>query len=134
MTTAAKVLRQGWECLDLTQLSGDVRMRSAAMLARQALEHALHDALESDGVDPSRMSFRTQLECLRHLRDLGGLARDAAYVWAALSRVTHYHGYELPPTREALVGWMETASAVVEALGNGRGETGTGERHHEPPS
>ena len=103
-------------CLDLSQLSGDVRMRGAAMLARQALEGALHEALEADGVDPVRMSFRTQLECLRHLRELGELARDAAYVWAALSRVTHYHGYELPPTREALIGWMEMAAEVMAEL------------------
>ena len=107
MTEAAKILLMARGCLDLLELSADVRMRSAAILARQALERALYDALEGEGVDARHMSFRTPASrCLQHLTELGDLARNAAYVWAALSPGSPTdHGYELPPTLEALLGW-----------------------------
>ena len=44
------------------------------------------------------------------------MARRASLVWSALSRVCHYHGYELPPTEGDLRGWLDDVEAVVDAL------------------
>lgn len=115
MSDPARLLTLARGTLELAGLSSEMRLRATAILARQALEGAVASALEADGVDPGRLSFRTQLETLRHLRALDVTA-DAAFVWAALSRATHYHGYELPPTREALTDWMRLVEEAVRAL------------------
>ena len=125
MSEAAALMRLARETLNIEALSSEMRLRAAAILARQALEDAIASALRSEGAEPSRMSFRVQLETLRHLRALPGErstriasgSADAAFAWAALSRATHYHGYELPPTRAALLDWMDLAETAVRVLG-----------------
>ena len=42
------------------------------------------------------------------------LARQAHQSWTALSRASHDHAYELPPTREELLAWFEGVQGVVE--------------------
>ena len=117
MTSAARLSEMARECLSLP---GDLGLRATALLARQAIEAAVAAALEAEGIDATRLAFRTQLECLEHLRELGDVPTDAAFTWAALSRATHFHGYELPPTASALEGWLETVERVVEAVRQGR--------------
>ena len=117
MSGASRLLELARGALELPSLSSEMRLRAAAILTRQALEAAIAFALEADGVDASRLAFRTQLETLRHLRAIDDVVGDASFAWAALSRATHYHGYELPPTREALGDWMRLAEGAVRRLG-----------------
>ena len=120
MSDAATVLALARGTLDLGELAGEMRPRAAAILTRQALEQAVGDALRAEGADPRQLAFRTQLEVLGHLRPRDARPADAAFAWAALSRATHYHGYELPPTREALDDWMALAARAIEALARPR--------------
>ena len=116
MSEANPVMQLARDTLVLPDLTGEMRLRAAAILARQALEGAIASALASEGVAPERMSFRAQMETLRHLRNLDRGVTDAFFAWAALSRATHYHGYELPPTKAALTGWMRLACQAIESL------------------
>jgi hypothetical protein len=82
--------------------------RATALLARQALESALRDlwCLRAPGVEAC--SMRAQLLCLPlYLRD-EELAERVSYAWVGLSRATHYHPYELPPTSSELSDWLGT--------------------------
>lgn len=88
--------------------------RTAALLARQALELALHELW---GVRPqtaglAEATMRSQLLCLTaYLGD--DVAARAAYLAAALSRACHYHCYELAPTAAELDRWLtETADLI----------------------
>jgi hypothetical protein len=88
--------------------------RAAALLGRQALEQALHRlwALRAPGLEET--SARCQLLCLQSLLGDPDLAGRVAHAWWALSRASHYHAYELPPTHAELNGWLE----AVWDLGN----------------
>ena len=86
--------------------------RSAALLARQALERSIRDQLIRKHKLCGEPSFRSQLLASRVY--LGAdLASRAAWTWTALSRATHHHGYELAPTAEELEGWMRVVGEVV---------------------
>jgi len=90
--------------------------RSAALLARQALEQAIRYRLIHDHKLCGEPSFRALLLASRLF--LGqDLARRAAWSWSALSRATHHHGYELAPTAGELDRWMQTVGEVVERAG-----------------
>ena len=88
--------------------------RAAALLARQALEQAMRDALVGASPYIDEAPFSVQLLVLHEALPNRDLAARAAYTWAALSRATHYQGYELPPTAEALRGWMGVVGEMVE--------------------
>lgn len=87
--------------------------RSAAILTRQALELRLRDALVTDAPRMAGAPFTTQLLVLRALHPDDPLATRIAYTWSALSQATHFQGYELPPTAEALRGWIESVEEFV---------------------
>jgi hypothetical protein len=89
--------------------------RAAALLARQALEHALagYWAVRLPGAE--RLTMRAQLNCA-HMYLGRQLAGGLTYTWYALSRATHHHPYELDPTREELASLIESASLLVKAL------------------
>ena len=57
--------------------------------------------------------MRTQLLCLESSLGDGSLARRGHAAWSALSRATHYHAYELAPTREELLALCEDVEAVI---------------------
>lgn len=83
--------------------------RAGAVLARQVLEEQLEAVL---GPDVCRCSARARFLVLEE--KLGrGVARELAYVYGRLSGVCHYHPYDLGPTREELLGWID----VVERAG-----------------
>ena len=91
--------------------------RTAALLARQALELAL-DGLW--GVRPqtaglAAASMRSQLLCLTAYLGEDAAAR-AAYLFAALSRACHYHCYELAPTAAELDRWLSETADLVRLL------------------
>jgi hypothetical protein len=96
--------------------SEGVWARSAALLTRQALEGAVRAKLDgySDGLDSA--PFRAQLLCLQGVTNDSNVARNANYLWAALSRATHHSGYELSPTVADLREWLAGVERVVAVL------------------
>lgn len=106
--------------------SEGVWARSAALLTRQALEAAVRAKLDSysEGLDDA--SFRAQMLCLQGVINDSDVARDANYLWAALSSATHHSGYELAPTVADLREWLVGVERVVEVLGRRVGVAGTG--------
>jgi len=106
--------------------SEGVWARSAALLTRQALEGAVRAKLSdySDGLDDA--SFRAQLLCLQGVISDTDVAREAHYLWAALSSATHHWGYELAPTVSDLRQWLEGAEQVVAVLERKTGAVAAG--------
>lgn len=85
--------------------------RAVAILTRQALEMSL-DRLWARVYPPvAGASMRAQLLCLPTYLD-PELAARASVTWSALSRASHQHAYELPPTAEELAGWLEATGEL----------------------
>lgn len=91
--------------------------RMVALLTRQALETALSRFWEARPVTAalSGSSRKSQLACLPFYLDARD-AREAAYVWAALSDACHYHAYELAPTAGELTGWIDAVAALTRCM------------------
>lgn len=87
--------------------------RASALLARQALEVALRTYWSDVAPGTEEASMRGQLLCLEGYLP-AATARRAHLVWTALSRASHHHVYELPPTRDELLSWCATVAHVVE--------------------
>ena len=87
--------------------------RTAALLARQALEEAVRDLWVGPN-EAARLSSTThQLICARVV--LGDeLAAEAFHAWAALSQACHVHAYELSPVAAELRRWIDVVERVVE--------------------
>lgn len=92
--------------------------RGAALLIRQALEMAMQRRLAERVSDLRALRWHTQLLALRDFTD-SATATRAGQLWAALSSATHHHGYELPPSAQALRGWRAAVGEVVEQLEDG---------------
>ncbi len=88
--------------------------RAAVLLARQALEVALKTYWSWAALGMEECTARAQLLCLGRFLGDPGLAGRAYDVWAALSRASHHHAYDLPPTQDELHGWFATVGEVVE--------------------
>lgn len=86
--------------------------RASALLARQALEAAVHRLWEHRRLDLQGCSMRVQFICLRTYLGDADLAARAGHAWSALSRACHHHPYELAPTAAELQRWL----SVVEEL------------------
>jgi hypothetical protein len=88
-----------------------------ALLTRQALEEALSEFWEVRLVTAglSDSSRKSQLACLPFYLD-ARVAREASYVWAALSGACHYHAYELAPTAGELSGWIDAVAALTQSM------------------
>jgi len=89
--------------------------RATAVLARQALEHGLIEALSGKVSGIQRAPVRAQLLCLRILLDDTATADEVNVAWWALSRACHHLSYELPPTAEELRAWIDVVDHFVEA-------------------
>jgi hypothetical protein len=92
-----------------------VWQRTAAFLARQALEAAIAKALKARAPGSERCSARAQLLCLPTYVSTD-VALESAYLWSVLSRACHQHAYELAPTWDELTMWLERVEAVSAAL------------------
>jgi hypothetical protein len=91
--------------------------RATALLARQALEVALHRLWRRHAPGLADCSARAQLLCLpAYLGGEDGLAQRVSYAWAGLSRACHVHAYELPPTATELTGWMSVVEEIIAAV------------------
>jgi hypothetical protein len=88
--------------------------RAAVLLARQALEVALQTFWSRAAPGAETCSTRAQLLCLGSYVSDDDLARRAHQVWTTLSRASHFHPYELPPTHEELVAWFDGVAAVID--------------------
>lgn len=91
--------------------------RSAAILARQALEAAL-ESLWMNSKYPAlkRTSFRFQLLCLGLVLGNNDLIRDTRAAWYFLSRACHHHQYELAPVAAELEAWINQVERLTQAL------------------
>jgi hypothetical protein len=100
-----------------TLLEKGAPRRAVALLARQALEEALDTYWKSKNLPFNpRQGRKQQLICLREYLRPTPLATQLHQTWATLSRASHHHIYELPPT----VGELQAAFEVVQEFG-GRG-------------
>ena len=93
--------------------AGELGVRAAAVMARQAIEYAMEDfwLLRESGVNP--VSARVRLLCLREYLSNEELARDASFAFHALSRLCHHHPCELAPTEGELRPLIGTARAFA---------------------
>ena len=92
--------------------------RTAAFLARQALEEAVNARwAASSATSPMlKASMWSRLACLPAYVS-GSEARQAIFAYGALSSACHYHSYELAPTAAELTGWIADVEALVAELG-----------------
>jgi hypothetical protein len=90
--------------------------RAAALLGRQALESALHVLWRTEAPGVERLNMRAQLNCLPVYLPADGVASEVTYTWAALSRATHHHPYELDPTREELSSLLASTERLTHAI------------------
>jgi len=88
--------------------------RAAALLVRQALEVALKTYWSARARGLEEAPMRAQLLCLEGTLNDAGVARRAHAAWGALSRASHYHAYELAPTREELLAWCDDVAVVID--------------------
>ena len=91
--------------------------RTAAFLARQALEDAVDARWASDPVTAAmcQASMWSRLTCLPVYLD-EQIAHQVAFAWAALTSACHYHPYELAPTAAELTNWITDVETLVSQL------------------
>ena len=92
--------------------------RTAALLARQALEEAVNRCWAASPATAPMLeaSMWARLACLPAYVP-GTEARQAVFAYAALSSACHYHPYELAPTAAELSGWIDDVAELVGELG-----------------
>ena len=87
--------------------------RSAAVLARQALEQGLDDFWGARAPRVREASRRAQLLCLGAYLHDDEVVSGVRYAWHGLSRACHHQVYELPPTATELERWLDAVDALV---------------------
>jgi hypothetical protein len=88
---------------------------AAALLIRQALERVLVELWRAREPGVEAANLTVQLLCLPLVVD-ERLARRVAWTWSALSRASHHHAYELPPTASELSTWFDATEALVREV------------------
>ena len=91
--------------------------RASALLARRALEIAVHRWWESRSMDLRGYPMRVQLIVLRTSPGDAEMAARAGHAWSSLSRACHHHAYELAPTADELRSWLAVVERLVEERG-----------------
>ncbi|MCC6163792.1 MAG: hypothetical protein IT182_10650 [Acidobacteria bacterium] len=89
--------------------------RGAAVLARQAIELSLDEFWMRRARSMVDASARGQFLALRLYVDVGA-ASEGYVTWCLLSRACHHHPYELQPTREEVVRWIEATERFLGVL------------------
>lgn len=98
MTGRTELLNYADEVLDGVIPLGPRAARTAALLARLALEDWLNEQSASwcaSGAKPPTMTSKLIVLSRKNGTDVGERARR---VWHALSRAVHHHAYELQPS------------------------------------
>ena len=115
VTVSDDLLEQVWTLVRYSDPStAGVWPRATALLARQALESGLDDLWHRRAPSLTDCSLKAQLLCLRSYID-SNTAERAAHTWVVLSRACHHHPYELSPTADELVSWVEDTQSVIVA-------------------
>jgi hypothetical protein len=92
--------------------------RASALLARQALESALDRYWTARGMALDACPTLAQLICLAQYLDDRDLAGRVHHAWSALSDACHHHAYDLAPTAEELVSWLDVVDAFARTGAN----------------
>jgi hypothetical protein len=90
--------------------------RATAVLARQALEVGLHEALSEKILGIQDAPVRVQLLCLQSYLEDAETAHDVNLAWWALSRACHHGSYELAPTAPELEGLIDVVRRFVRTV------------------
>ena len=105
--TSAEILERATGLLNHpTAETAGLWPRATAVLARQALEVGLHEALSEKILGIQNAPVRVQLLCLQSYLEDTETAHEVNLAWWALSQACHHLSYELPPTAlelEALI-------------------------------
>jgi hypothetical protein len=88
--------------------------RAAALLARQALEIALHDFWKKKRPGLELCNTHAQLVCLRQYWPSAEEAGHIHFAWIGLSRACHHHPYELAPIAEELERWFGVVERMLD--------------------
>lgn len=86
----------------------EAQRRSAALMARTGVEHALDEYWSRAKLDVQWCSRKTQLLCLDEF-GAPGLARSVDLAWRTLSDLCHYRPYQITPME------IEVANAIALA-------------------
>lgn len=112
--TAAEILERATGLLNhpTTETAG-LWPHATAVLARQALEVGLHEALSTKILGIQNAPVRVQLLCLQSYLEDTETAHEVNLAWWALSRACHHLSYELPPTAPELEGLIDVVRRFV---------------------
>lgn len=114
-TVARELLAHGRSMVDRYSAgTRGVWPRAAALLVRQALEVALRTYWSAKAHGLEEAPMRAQLLCLEGTLNDADVGRRAHAAWGALSRASHYHAYELAPTKEELLAWCDDVAVVID--------------------
>ena len=120
MSTPADVLGMARQLLDrATPETAGMWPRTAALLARQALEMAVDEYWAAQRLGLESCATRQQLICLRQYVDDDDLAGGIHHAWNALSSACHQHPYELAPTVGELSSWIAVVDRFSSAMESG---------------
>jgi hypothetical protein len=112
--TSAEILERATDLLNHpTAETAGLWPRATAVLARQALEVGLHEALSAKILGIRNAPVRVQLLCLQSYLEDTKTAHEVNLAWWALSRACHHLSYELPPTAPELEGLIDVVRRFV---------------------
>ena len=113
---AAALLGQARDVLERPDAVGTgLWSRTAALLARQALEIAITRFWLFRVPAMTECTVRAQLLALSHYTDSEEMAPRVSYTWRVLTRACHHRAYELAPTETELSRWLDSVAWFVEA-------------------
>ena len=112
--TSAEILERATALLHHpTEETAGLWPRATAVLARQALEVRLREALSAKIQGIQSAPVRVQLLCLQSYLEDTETAHEVNLAWYALSEACHHLSYELPPTAPELEGLIDVVRRFV---------------------
>ena len=112
--TAAEILERATGLLHHpTEETAGLWPRATAVLARQALEVGLDEALSAKIHGVRNAPVRVQLLCLQSYVEDTETAHEVNLAWWALSQACHHLSYELPPTAPELESLIDVVRRFV---------------------
>jgi len=112
--TAKELLDTARQLIDVPrEVTGGLWGRTAAVLARQAIEMRMAEILGAYAPGIRKATFTAQLLVLGQVMEDRELARQVGFVWSALSAASHYQGYELAPGERELRDWVRGIEGFV---------------------
>ena len=88
--------------------------RATAVLARQALELGLNEALSPKLPGIERANVRARLLCLQTYLENTQMAHEVNLTWWALTKACHHLSYELPPTAPELESLIDVVDRFLQ--------------------